>query len=102
MDRSINDLTSKFASMSATLDKIRFTVVGEGNRLNREGNNHDHFRSSDEVGDGACGKFARCLRGIDRRDRVVVRWNDNHHGYEEKQGHRFKVENPNFVENLHI
>ncbi|GJU85646.1 hypothetical protein Tco_1293192 [Tanacetum coccineum] len=63
MDRAINDLTSKFASMSTAIDEIRSKIVGDGYHINLEGNNHgwrqDDFGSSDEEGDEVYGNFVR-------------------------------------------
>ncbi|GJT78682.1 RNA-directed DNA polymerase [Tanacetum coccineum] len=41
MDIAINDLNSKFASMSTVLEELRSAIVGGGNHLNREGNKRD-------------------------------------------------------------
>ncbi|GKC56144.1 hypothetical protein Tco_1083742 [Tanacetum coccineum] len=79
MDRVINDLTSKFVSMSTTLDEIRSTIVGDGNRLNHEKRGR------------AFGILLEVQKGF-----IVeigyVRRNDNHYGYKEKQGYRVKAE----------
>ncbi|GJT51990.1 hypothetical protein Tco_0978147, partial [Tanacetum coccineum] len=45
MDIAINDLNSKFASMSTVLEEIRSTIVGGGNHLNREGDERGIHRS---------------------------------------------------------
>ncbi|GKF21934.1 hypothetical protein Tco_0070572 [Tanacetum coccineum] len=44
MDCAINDLASKFASMSTVLEEIRSATGGGGNHANREGNNHGDRR----------------------------------------------------------
>ncbi|GJU37292.1 hypothetical protein Tco_1185646 [Tanacetum coccineum] len=41
MDIVINDLNSKFASMSIVLEEIRSAIIGGGNHPNREGDEHD-------------------------------------------------------------
>ncbi|GJX15257.1 hypothetical protein Tco_0207015, partial [Tanacetum coccineum] len=41
MDNAINDLTSKFASMSIVLEEIRSAIVGGGNHPNRKANERD-------------------------------------------------------------
>ncbi|GKE82140.1 hypothetical protein Tco_1552140, partial [Tanacetum coccineum] len=116
-------------SMSTTLDDIRSAIVGDGNRLNRESNSHgnlrsrpkkerffyarerdqspkqvwrqDDLRTSDEEGDGVYGNFVGGPRGISHETRIVRR-NDNHHGYGDRQGYRVKAEIFNFDENLDI
>ncbi|GJZ44181.1 hypothetical protein Tco_0591436 [Tanacetum coccineum] len=45
MDIAINDLNSKFASMSTVLEEIRSAIVGGGSHPNREGNEHGIHRS---------------------------------------------------------
>lgn len=45
MDRAINDLTSKFESMSTVLEEIRSAIgVSNGKHPNREGNGCGNFR----------------------------------------------------------
>ncbi|GJV24188.1 hypothetical protein Tco_1376883 [Tanacetum coccineum] len=44
MDRSINDLASKFASMSTVIDELRSAIVGDANHSNSEGNHHGNRR----------------------------------------------------------
>ncbi|GKD94495.1 hypothetical protein Tco_1374332 [Tanacetum coccineum] len=45
MDIAINDLNSKFASMSTVIEEIRSAIVGGGNHPNREGDERGIHRS---------------------------------------------------------
>ncbi|GJZ78988.1 hypothetical protein Tco_0643825 [Tanacetum coccineum] len=124
MDITINDLNSKFASMSTVL------IIGGGNHPNREGDErsihrsrtnfkgfndnhkrnqppkqvwkHDDMMSSDEdEGEETMDEYNRGpLRG-DRR-RTMVGHNVNPRGYGERQSYRVKAGIPNFVGNLDI
>ncbi|GKC36945.1 hypothetical protein Tco_1049329 [Tanacetum coccineum] len=83
MDIVINDLNSKFASMSTILEELRSVIVGGGNHPNHEGDERDGP-----------------MRG-DRRNTMVGQ-NVNPRGYGEPQSYRVKAEIPNFVGNLDI
>ncbi|GJS53942.1 transposon ty3-I gag-pol polyprotein [Tanacetum coccineum] len=96
MDIAINDLNSKFASMSTVLEEIRSAIVGDGNHPNREGNEHD-----EEEGEEALDEYNRVPKRGDR-PRAMVGRNNNHRGYGERQSYRVKAEIPNFVGNLDI
>nr|GEX06214.1 zf-CCHC domain-containing protein [Tanacetum cinerariifolium] len=130
MDSAINDLTSKFASMSTVLEEIRFTIVGGGNHPNREGNEHGNHRSRikfegfyvnhgrnhspkqiwrhddiissyEEEREETMDEYNRGLRRGDR-PKTMVGHNVNPRGYGERQSYRVKAEIPNFVGNLDI
>ncbi|GJS53945.1 hypothetical protein Tco_0627307 [Tanacetum coccineum] len=96
MDIAINDLNSKFASMSTVLKEIRSAIVGGGNHPNCEGNEHD-----EEEGEEALDEYNRVPKRGDR-PRAMVGRNINHRGYDERQSYRVKAEIPNFVGNLDI
>ncbi|GKA33537.1 hypothetical protein Tco_0719966 [Tanacetum coccineum] len=130
MDIAINDLNSKFASMSTVLEEIRSAIVGGGNHPNREGDEcgihrsrtnfkgfndnhernqplkqvwrHDDMMSSDEdEGEETMDEYNRGpMRG--NRRRTMVGQNVNPRGYGERQSYRVKAEIPNFVRNLDI
>ncbi|GKD60682.1 hypothetical protein Tco_1298191 [Tanacetum coccineum] len=130
MDITINDLNSKFASMSTVLEEIRPAIVGGGNHPNREGDErgihrsgtnfkgfndncernqplkqvwrHDDMLSSDEgEGEETMDEYNRCLMRGDRR-RTMVGQNVNPRVYGKRQSYRVKAEIPNFVGNLDI
>ncbi|GKE05243.1 transposon ty3-I gag-pol polyprotein [Tanacetum coccineum] len=130
MDIAINDLNSKFASMSTVLEEIRSAIVGGGNHPNREGDErgihrsrtnfkgfndnhernqplkqvwrHDDMMSSDEdEGEETMDEYNRGPMRGDRR-RTMVGQNVNPRGYGERQSYRVKAEIPNFVGNLDI
>ncbi|GJS80600.1 hypothetical protein Tco_0730481 [Tanacetum coccineum] len=88
MESAINDLTSKFASMSTVLEEKRSAIVGGGNHQNRKGNE--------------CETLDEFNRGPRRGDqpRTMVDRNVNPRGYDEQQSYRVKAEVPNFVGNL--
>ncbi|GJR98892.1 hypothetical protein Tco_0271066 [Tanacetum coccineum] len=96
MDIAINDLNSKFASMSTVLEKIRSVIIGGGNHPNREGNERD-----DDEGEETMDEYNRGPRRGDR-PRTMVGQNVNPRGYSERQSYRVKAEIPNFVGNLDI
>nr|GEY55756.1 putative nucleotidyltransferase, ribonuclease H [Tanacetum cinerariifolium] len=130
MDIAINDLNSKFTSMSIVLEEIRPAIVGGGNHPNHEGNEHgihrshtnfeefyvnhghnhspkqtwghdDIMSSDEEEGEETLDEYNRVPRRGDR-PRAMVGRNFNHRGYGERQSYRVKAEIPNFVGNLDI
>nr|GEV65539.1 hypothetical protein [Tanacetum cinerariifolium] len=72
MDIAINDLNSKFASMSTVLVEIRSAIVGGGNHPNREG---------DERGEETMDEYNRGHMRGDRR-RTIIGQNVNPRGYD--------------------
>nr|GEX11144.1 RNA-directed DNA polymerase [Tanacetum cinerariifolium] len=92
IDIAINDLNSKFASISTVLEEIRFAIVGGGNHPNRE---------DEEEGEETLDEYNRVPRRGDR-PRAMVGRNVNHRGYGERQSYLVKAEIPNFVGNLDI
>ncbi|GJW56319.1 transposon ty3-I gag-pol polyprotein [Tanacetum coccineum] len=130
MDITINDLSSKFMSMSTVLEEIRSAIVGGGNHLNHEGDEHgihrshtnfkglndnhernqplkqvwrhdDMMSSDEEEGEETMDEYNRGPMRGDRR-RTMVGQNVNPHRYGERQSYRVKAEIPNFVGNLDI
>nr|GFB00033.1 transposon Ty3-I Gag-Pol polyprotein [Tanacetum cinerariifolium] len=116
MDIAINDLNSKFVSMSTILEEIRSAIVGGGNHPNREGNErgihrprtnfegfydnhgrnqppkqvwrHDDMMSSDEdEGEEAMDEYNIGPRRGDR-PRTMVGRNVNPRGYGERKSYR--------------
>ncbi|GJZ12992.1 hypothetical protein Tco_0548222 [Tanacetum coccineum] len=130
MDIAINDLNSKFASMSTVLEEILSAIVGGGNHPNRKGDkrsihrshtnfkgfndNHEHnqppkqvwrhddmMSSDEEEGEEFMDEYNRGpMRGD--RCRTMVGQNVNPHGYGKRQSYQVKAEIPNFVGNLNI
>ncbi|GKE38318.1 transposon ty3-I gag-pol polyprotein [Tanacetum coccineum] len=96
MDIAINDLNSKFASMSTDLEEIRSAIVGGGNHPNREGDERD-----EDEGEETMDEYNRDLMRGDRR-RTMVGQNVNPCRYGERKSYRVKAEIPNFVGNLDI
>ncbi|GJR57880.1 hypothetical protein Tco_1500042 [Tanacetum coccineum] len=88
MDNAINDLTSKFTSMSTVHEEIRSAIVGGGNHPNLEGD-----ETPDEFNRGP-------RRGI--QPKTIVGQNINPRGYGERQRYQVKVEISNFAGNLDI
>ncbi|GJV08719.1 RNA-directed DNA polymerase [Tanacetum coccineum] len=74
MDSEINDLTSKFASMSTIFEEIRSAIIGGGNHLYLEGNERD------EEGEETLEEFNRGPRRGDR-PRVMAGRNVNPRRY---------------------
>ncbi|GJW88692.1 hypothetical protein Tco_0164032 [Tanacetum coccineum] len=130
MDSAINDLTSKFESMSIVLEEIRSAIVSGGNNPNCYGNERGNHRSrtnfegfydnhgrnqspkqvwrhddimslDEEEGEETLDEYNRSLRRGDR-PRTTVGLNVNPRGYDERQSYRVKAEIPNFVGNLDI
>nr|GEU52353.1 retrotransposon protein, putative, Ty3-gypsy subclass [Tanacetum cinerariifolium] len=130
MDITINDLNSKFASMSIILEEIRSAIVGGGNHPNRDGDErgihrshtnfkrfndnherneplkqvwtHDDMISLDkDEGEETMDEYNRGPMRRDRR-RTMVGQNVNPRGYGERQSYRVKAEIPNFAGNLDI
>ena len=125
MDRAINDLTTKFASMSTVLEEIRSAIGGGGKHPNREGNvrgnhrfrnnyeefyeNHERnqspkqvwrqegFGSSDEEGDGDYGVLTGGPRGRNHGLTVLNNRNEGQHDYGDRHKYRVKVEIHNFL-----
>ncbi|GJS16976.1 retrovirus-related pol polyprotein from transposon TNT 1-94 [Tanacetum coccineum] len=130
MDSAINDLTSKFASMSTVLEEIRSAIVGGGNHSNHEVNKHGNHRSranfegfyvnhgrnyspkeiqrhddimssDEEEREETLDEYNRGPRRGDR-PRTMVGQNVNPRGYGERKSYWVKAEIPNFVGNLDI
>ncbi|GKC22987.1 transposon ty3-I gag-pol polyprotein [Tanacetum coccineum] len=130
MDIAINDLNSRFASMSTVLEEIRSAIVGGGNHPNHEGNEHGIHRShtnferfydnhgsnqppkqvwrhddlmslDEDEGEETMDEYNRGPRRGDR-PRTMVGRNVDPRGYGERQSYRVKAEIPNFVGNLDI
>nr|GEW79716.1 zf-CCHC domain-containing protein [Tanacetum cinerariifolium] len=119
MDIAINDLNSKFTSMSTVLEEIRSTIVGVRNHPNREGDErgiyrsrtnfkgfndnhernqpskqvwrHDDMMSLDEnEGEETIDEYNRGHMRGDRR-RTMVGQNVNTRGYGERKSYRVKA-----------
>nr|GEW19930.1 hypothetical protein [Tanacetum cinerariifolium] len=75
---AINDLNSKFASMSIVLEEIQSAILGDGNLPNREGDERD-----EEEDEETMDEYNRGPMKGDRR-RTMVGQNVNPRGYEEQ------------------
>nr|GEV83055.1 hypothetical protein [Tanacetum cinerariifolium] len=69
MDSAVNDLTSKFTSMTTFLEKIRSAIIGGENHLNRKGNERD-----EEEGEETLDEYNRGPKRVDRPRTMVGRY----------------------------
>nr|GEZ05314.1 transposon Ty3-I Gag-Pol polyprotein [Tanacetum cinerariifolium] len=117
MDHAINDLASKFVSMSMIINELRSAILGDVNHSNREANHHGYRRFCPKNGGSFdnhdCDQSPKQVWRHDdfikssnveenkgymvlvggptgRTNASRVMRNENRHGYEERQGYRLR------------